>query len=84
MSKETIPYDLARRIILPFGKYKGQTLDMISSQVDGSPDAEGLKYLDWLVEGYPWFKMKFPVVHANLVAFLADSTVASDLDEVLA
>ena len=83
-SKPTISYDLARRALIPFGKYKGQTLDMVSSQVDGSPDLEGLKYLDWLVDSYPWFKEKFPVVRDNIIAFLADSSVAADLDEALA
>jgi hypothetical protein len=35
--------DWASRTVMPFGKYKGKTLDSIGR------DVEGLKYLDWLL-----------------------------------
>jgi len=82
--KPAIPYDLARRAVIPFGKYKGQTLDMISTHVDGSPDLEGLKYLDWLVGEYKWFKEHCSDLYDHVVAFLEDSAVKADLEEALA
>ena len=79
----SIPYELAKKAVLGFGKYKGQTLEQISTGPHGEPDFEGLKYLDWLVGEYRWFKEKCPELFAHVAAFLADPAVAADLDEAL-
>lgn len=58
---------------MPFGKYKGQTLDQIST------DDQGLKYLDWLygeaddTESH-WYEA--------LDAYLNDPTIKRELERL--
>lgn len=61
---------------VPFGKYKGMTLDEISG------DNEGLKYLDWLVD-QDFVEEKFPTLKEKIEAFLADPMIARDLNAAL-
>jgi hypothetical protein len=65
-----------RNTILPFGKYRGHTLDRIGS------DSEGLKYLDWLV-GREWFKESWPEEEKAVKAFLDDPNVRRELNQLL-
>jgi hypothetical protein len=59
--------------IMPFGKYKGQNLDVISSS------NEGLKYLDWLLGdskdvAEPWY--------LAVATYLADPSIKKELESL--
>lgn len=63
-------FKAAAATVLPFGKFKGRTLDQ-AAETD-----EGLRYLDWLV-GQAWLK---PGLKSALQAYLSDRGIKSDLD----
>lgn len=64
--------DLGRTVV-PFGKYKGRTLDSIAS------DNEGLRYLDW-VRGQDWLRDQ---LKEAIDEYLDDPVNARDLDAAL-
>jgi uncharacterized protein (DUF3820 family) len=63
----------AGRYVLPFGKYRGRTLDDIAST------DEGLQYLDWLI-GQPWIS---GLLEGKLLTYLADPAIRRELDRIL-
>jgi len=60
-------------IALPFGKFKGISLDDIANT------DRGLLYLDWLV-GQPWLKGN---LKADITAYLKDPAIADDLKRLV-
>jgi uncharacterized protein (DUF3820 family) len=60
----------SRDFKMPFGKYRGKTLDEIAS------NDEGLRYLDWL---YGETETEAGPVQDALRVYLADPTIAKDL-----
>lgn len=66
----------ASEFVIPFGKYKGKTIDSIAESDDG------LKYLDWL---YGERSISNPHCETTLAlaTYLADPTVATDLANLL-
>ncbi len=70
----------ARDWIMPFGKYRGRTLDAIASNDDG------LLYLDWLRGQKDAERQSSPAsreTHRMLVAYLDDPTIAGDLAKLV-
>ena len=65
----------ASQFVMPWGKYKGQTLDVIAVT-----DA-GLKYLDWLL-GELEKSGKHQNILQALVEYLGDATIARDLENL--
>lgn len=63
-------FDQASGTVLPFGKYKDQTLDEIATTDDG------LLYLDWLV-GKSWL---FKDLKEAIDDYLTEGSVARDLE----
>jgi len=59
--------------VVPFGKYKGRTLDDVAST------PEGLRYLDWLV-GQDFVRDDLA---AAITTYLGDETVKRELAEAL-
>lgn len=64
-----IPFKVAKSYRMPFGKYKGQTLDDIASTDDG------LRYLDWLAGE----DIRGPLKDA-LEAYLDDESISTELE----
>ena len=62
----------AAKFVMPFGKYKGRTLDGIAS------DDEGLRYLDWLRDE----RKGVNEVDEALVAYLDDPTIQKELERI--
>ena len=58
--------------VMPFGKYKGKTLDEIS-QTD-----EGLMYLDWAVGEFD-----NGLVKAAITEFLDDPAISQEIERLL-
>lgn len=69
---EKVAFGVARKHVIPFGKFKGQEIDKIAET-----DA-GLKYLDWL-NGQAW--VNGPLKNC-LVAYLTDPTIKKELDAI--
>ena len=67
----------AQKFVMPFGKYKGQTLDQIAES-----DA-GLKYLDWM-RGERHLARKATDLDAALAIYLDHPSIAADLQGILA
>ena len=73
----------AQQVLLPHGKYKDQTIDMIA-QTD-----EGLLYLDWLVgTNYWWLFRDFQGgpdnnVKEALQAYLGDSDITAEVERAI-
>lgn len=63
----------ASRVVLPYPKYKGKTIDEVAQS------NEGLLYLDWLA-AQPWL---FADIKKALDAYLGDEAVARDLSTIL-
>lgn len=61
----------AQSFKLPFGKYRGETLDKIA-ETD-----EGLAYLDWLVGEEP-----FPPTGPALKTYLADPAIRAEVEQL--
>jgi hypothetical protein len=61
---------------MPWGKYKGQTLDVIAVT-----DA-GLKYLDWLLGELDKKSGKHQNILQALVEYLGDAAIARDLENL--
>lgn len=66
-------FTFAKQFVMPFGKYKGDTLFGI-----GSGD-EGLRYLDWLI-GQDWVNGR---TRDAIESFLRHPSFARRLDEIL-
>lgn len=66
-------FKTAKSVTMPFGKFKGLTLDKIAET-----DA-GLKYLDWLA-GQNWLKENLSV---PLGVYLKDPAIAESLDRAI-
>lgn len=64
-----------KEYVMPFGKYKGQSLEIICI------DDQGLLYLDWLYGDL--CKHTKPVLKNILGEFLADPVIAKDLQELI-
>ena len=60
-------------INMPFGKYKGQSLDTIAKT------DRGLLYLDWLV-GQTWLKGN---LKNDLTAYLQDPAIADEIKRLV-
>lgn len=58
--------------VMPLGKHKGKTLARIGS------NAEGLKYLDWLV-GQDWVNGR---LRGSLETYLKHPAIASEVDRL--
>ena len=68
----------AAAFVMPFGQYKGKTLDEIA-QTD-----KGLLYLDWLLGERDKKENDEPkMVDHALVAYLSDETIQHDLEKLL-
>lgn len=65
-------FEEARTFRMPFGKYKGSTLDEVAST------DEGLRYLDWLVG-----RDLYPETRLRIEAYLADPTIRRALEEAI-
>jgi hypothetical protein len=63
-------FEEARRLVMPLGKHKGETLDRIA-ETD-----EGLLYLDWII-GQSWVR---PRLQEALSAYLDFAPIRRDLD----
>jgi hypothetical protein len=59
--------------VMPIGRYRGQTLDDISST------DEGLLYLDWMVGQH----FLYPDTKKAIEDFLGDQTIRRELDRLL-
>ncbi len=66
-------YERAKNFVMPFGEFKGMTLDQIAGT------DRGLRYLDWLIG---WDKL-WDSTKKTIERFLADSIVKADLDAAL-
>lgn len=62
----------AQAIKLPFGRYKGKTLEKIAETDDG------LLYLDWVSE-QSWLQ---DPTKKHILNYLADPTIAKELGEI--
>ena len=60
-------------IALPFGKFKGMSLNDIAKS------DRGLLYLDWLV-GQPWLKGN---LKADITAYLKDPAIADEIKRLV-
>lgn len=69
----TISFEQASAHAMPFGKFRGQTIDTIASS-----DA-GLKYLDWL-SGRDWIHVDLRQV---LTVYLSRPSIQRDLQALL-
>jgi len=67
--KKEKEFEKAKVFVISFGKYKGQTLDMIACT------KEGLEYLDWLV-GQEWCRNS---VKEHLENYLSDKSIQKEL-----
>ena len=67
-------YDYAKHFKMPFGKYKGRTLDNIAQTDDG------LLYLDWL-SGQEIFENK--ALEEALKDYLSNEAIQKDLNELV-
>ena len=65
-------FEEARDFVMPFGMYKGDTLNSIASSY------EGLKYLDWIVGEHLYGDVKDAIE-----AYLDDASVQRDLEACL-
>lgn len=63
----------ASEIKLPYGKYRGKTLDEIAST------REGLLYLDNMVDEFP----RDSYLKKAIKDFLSDPTIQKELDDLL-
>jgi hypothetical protein len=61
------------KTVVPFGKFKGRTIDQVASTDDG------LKYLDWMV-GLDDLREPFKT---DLTTYLAKPSVSQELDRIL-
>lgn len=65
----------ASNFVMPFGKFKGRTLDAIAST------DSGLKYLDWLRGERAYDNSCKPIDHA-LDAYMSDDTIKRELERI--
>lgn len=66
-------FEESKNFRMPFGKYKGKTLDEIAKT------DEGLRYLDWLRDSPNlWIEMR-----EAIEAYLGDASIAKELDELI-
>lgn len=66
----------AANLVIPFGKYKGKTIDEV-----GVTDA-GLLYLDWMRGERKSKAASFTDIDQALAIYLEDETIAADLDKM--
>ena len=66
-------HDILGSIELPFGKFKGMSLDDIAKT------DRGLLYLDWLV-GQTWLKGN---LKAEITAYLQDPAIADEIKRIV-
>ena len=66
-------HDILGSIELPFGKFKGMSLDDIAKT------DRGLLYLDWLV-GQTWLKGN---LKAEITAYLKDPAIADEIKRLV-
>lgn len=69
-------FEIARQWMIPYGRHKDQTLDMVAQSDDG------LKYLDWLVDQPYWWVTKDDLRTAIQV-YLSDPQIAKELGDTL-
>lgn len=67
-------FNEAKHYEMPFGKYKGQTLDDIAQE------GRGLRYLDWL-RGVRSEEGKNTDVDKALAAYLGDPSIQKELED---
>jgi len=72
-----VSFDRAASFRLGFGKYAGRTIDQVA-ETD-----EGLLYLDWLLGEMQTGGTVYAGARDALDAYLADTTVARELEELL-
>lgn len=65
----------AQNFIVPFGKYRGKSIDVVASTDDG------LLYLDWL-RGSRIESNKSDVFDTALATYLEDATIARELSNL--
>jgi uncharacterized protein (DUF3820 family) len=65
-------FNQAKKYIIPFGKFKGRTIDDIATTDDG------LKYLDWL-----YGETSPGTVKNMLKIYLEDETIAKQLNDII-
>jgi hypothetical protein len=63
----------AQGVIMPFGRFKGKTIDEIAMTDDG------LRYLDWLYGQ----KIESPVLWDAINTYMRDPVISRELDELL-
>ena len=61
------------RVSIPFGKYKGQSIERIAES------DEGLLYLDWLV-GQSWLKAE---LRRELESYLGQPTIRAEVQKLV-
>lgn len=65
----------AANFVMPFGKYKGKTLDAIAT------DDEGLRYLDWLRGAREEDREPHTAIDYALDAYLSDPSICRELED---
>ncbi len=69
----------AKEFVMPFGKYKGRTIDDVAS------DDEGLRYLDW-ISGVDLFMGISVSIQSNFInavtTYLFDPAIKKELDNL--
>ena len=71
--RERDAFEKAKEVVVPFGKYKGQTIDKIATE------DRGLRWLDWL-HGQ---EIKSPRLREALDVYLSDTAIQAELRAVL-
>lgn len=70
MSKPDVKFLAAKVFVMPFGKYKGRTLDEIAKS------DEGLRYLDW-ADG------EWENPPEQILTYCADPSIAAEIERML-